>query len=1259
MSTSVNIHISVSGAAVASTEADKVSTALGRVDDASSGGAQSADRLAQAVQRVGHYGAGLVSLAVFGRYVGDVAAMADQFTGLNARLALATGSTQSASAQFQRLLGIANSMQQPIGEVGSLYVSLARSADNLGASQADMTRFTAGVAASLRVSGTSSQAAAGALQQLSQAMAGSTVQAEEFNSLIDGAPELLRAVAANLHGTGVSMGELRDLVRSGQLSTKDFFDAFLRGSDALTAKAAGLPPTIGGAFTELRNQTVAFVGSADQALGASAALASAISALAKNLDVVVTAGAGFVALFGVRAAQAVAASVSAMLAKRAAMIADLTATNNSAQAIATHTGFVLADARATLAHATGLGASVAAQNAVTEATRRHTAAMAAASASQAALNAGAGLATRALGLLGGPIGIVTTLLTMGVTAWSLWGSSAKDAATEAKEAVLDTSAKTVEKLREETALLQRRTELVRSGIKEERQGSDAQMQALAALSKRIADINAGVGEFASLSAVFRQQEVQKTAKQYAALAIEVDRNAAAKKALADETAAAKKREEDLVAAAKKAAADHDAALKKSRAEVQAFTDSVGTELAKLREANATFGLGEDAVLAYRAAKAGLTQQTQTLRDAIAAERAELQRKTEVDRAVKELAQELTKIRVDQAGALLDEGKAIAEQTAKLRDETLQMGLTKDQLRALERQRLADAIATAEQRLQTALAAGVRAEELDGITLMVEELRQLKQAKEEGWAKEAAIEARDAAKDTASEWAKTVESIEGGLTDALMRAFESGKGFMDAFKSTLVNAFKTLVLQPTIRAVMAPAAGALGGLFGSGGAAAQTAGSAGGSAMGGLGGMLGGLGTISSTIGAGAGWLTGAASFGQIMGAAGSLVGTGSAAGILSGLGMGLGAVAPVLALLPAIKGIGDALFGRKLKDSGIEGTLSTEGMDGNAYRFYKGGLFRSNKTKRDELDPALDGAFDSGLSAVTAQVSAYVDALGLPVSALAGYSEQIKISFKGLDEAQIQQAVADAIGKFQEGLAGLYAGAIGQYQKAGETVLQTLQRLSTLQAFSDTINQFGGAFSSIAQLGIDARESLIGMAGGIEALLGKTRQFVADYYTEEEQAALSARDVFKALSATGLNLGGLDTKAEYRALLEGRDLGTEAGRAQFAALLDASSAFAQLAPYLEKSGQTLDELAQIAPRMAELETLFAPGTQADGTAADLQLGLSDVSQSVADGSADVVGAIRDMRDAVLGGLATVAGNTAASTNYLRDLYDVNAYGGGA
>lgn len=115
--------------------------------------------------------------------------------------------------------------------------------------------------------------------------------------------------------------------------------------------------------------------------------------------------------------------------------------------------------------------------------------------------------------------------------------------------------------------------------------------------------------------------------------------------------------------------------------------------------------------------------------------------------------------------------------------------------------------------------------------------------------------------------RAAEQLQDTITDALMRAFESGKGFAESFKDTLINVFKTMVLRPSIEFLVK---GALGGM----GMGFPGLGNAGGIGMGDEGGfgLLSGIGSLFSG-GAGAGlsamFATGAGNAALAFGASGS------------------------------------------------------------------------------------------------------------------------------------------------------------------------------------------------------------------------------------------------------------------------------------------------------------------------------------------------------------------------------------------------------
>lgn len=128
---------------------------------------------------------------------------------------------------------------------------------------------------------------------------------------------------------------------------------------------------------------------------------------------------------------AIAGGDAATRASTAATLADLRAKVAHTDAIRIHTAMLLADARAQVAAASGMQRLALAQNLLVPAQQRAAAAAAAHSAALGTLNTAlgatgaAGVLSRVVDFLGGPIGLVALLLT-GVTAWASFGRSAKE-----------------------------------------------------------------------------------------------------------------------------------------------------------------------------------------------------------------------------------------------------------------------------------------------------------------------------------------------------------------------------------------------------------------------------------------------------------------------------------------------------------------------------------------------------------------------------------------------------------------------------------------------------------------------------------------------------------------------------------------------------------------------------------------------------------------------------------------------------------------
>ncbi|WP_234889922.1 tape measure protein [Agrobacterium vitis] len=137
------------------------------------------------------------------------------------------------------------------------------------ASQADLLKFTDGVGTALKIEGKSATQAQGALTQLGQLLGSTRVQAEEFNSVNEGARPILIAVANGLSAAGGSVSKLKQLVNDGAVSNRDFFQSFLKGLPTIQGMAANATQTIEQGVTKVNNAFTRYIGQTDESLGAS------------------------------------------------------------------------------------------------------------------------------------------------------------------------------------------------------------------------------------------------------------------------------------------------------------------------------------------------------------------------------------------------------------------------------------------------------------------------------------------------------------------------------------------------------------------------------------------------------------------------------------------------------------------------------------------------------------------------------------------------------------------------------------------------------------------------------------------------------------------------------------------------------------------------------------------------------------------------------------------------------------------------------
>jgi len=461
--------------------------------------------------------------------------------------------------------------------------------------------------------------------------------------------------------------------------------------------------------------------------------------------------------------------------------------------------------------------------------------------------------------------------------------------------------------------------------------------------------------------------------------------------------------------------------------------------------------------------------------------------------------------------------------------------------------------------------------------------------------------RKAAEDTAKEWAKSAEKINDSITDALMRGFESGKGFAQSLRDTVVNMFKTMVLRPIISAIVNPIGGAISGVvsgalgsvlgMGATNAVAQAGLSAGtglsiaGGAAG-LGGLLGGAGAFGSGLASGltawgaGGSVTGLLGSGSAIFAGGAANGLGVLAGALGPIALGVGALA---AIAKALDNGGTPHYGASSAYSAAGGLQLGDGVAGLGSR--RGAYSAQVEEMTTTLAQTVVGILDTTASTFGKQVgysarAAFADdkssdpaqgalAILLGGQLVAGNNsafQRYADGTKGREEylSRVAQDVRTALNAI-----GLptWAAALLDKLGASPSIEQLGAVVTQINATQAALANLGATLPQIGALAGDSVNALVDAFGGIDNLAQSAGNYLQALYTEAERSAITTQQLQAELAKQGASLPG--SREAYRALIEAQDLSTDAGRRLYATLVQLAPSFAQVTEAVTQANATL------------------------------------------------------------------------------------------
>ncbi len=220
----------------------------------------------------------------------QLVAYVDQWTDLRSRVDLATGSQEAGAAVMDRLASMARRTYSSLGQTTESWLANATALRELGLTTAESLDFTEALNNAMVVSGARAERAASVQNALSKAMALGTLSGDNLNTVIQSGGRLAELLASEL---GTTVSGLRGLGQQGAITGEVIRTALVGNLELLREEADSMPATIGDAFTLIGNAALQLVGTWDQVFGASSMVATALIAVADDMERLAAIGIAF------------------------------------------------------------------------------------------------------------------------------------------------------------------------------------------------------------------------------------------------------------------------------------------------------------------------------------------------------------------------------------------------------------------------------------------------------------------------------------------------------------------------------------------------------------------------------------------------------------------------------------------------------------------------------------------------------------------------------------------------------------------------------------------------------------------------------------------------------------------------------------------------------------------------------------------------------------------------------------------------------
>lgn len=215
----------------------------GRFNQEISAGTQQANELTNTIKRA-------VAAYISIQSVGKALNISDELVQTTSRLNMMNDGVQTTAELVNRVYAAAQDARGSFSQMADVVARFGNNAKDAFSSSEEVVAFADLIQKQMTIAGASTQEAANAELQLSQALGSGVLRGDELNSIFEQAPNLIQNIADYLD---VPIGKIREMAADGELSADVVKAAIFSAADDINSKFNEMPMTWGQIWQSMQN----------------------------------------------------------------------------------------------------------------------------------------------------------------------------------------------------------------------------------------------------------------------------------------------------------------------------------------------------------------------------------------------------------------------------------------------------------------------------------------------------------------------------------------------------------------------------------------------------------------------------------------------------------------------------------------------------------------------------------------------------------------------------------------------------------------------------------------------------------------------------------------------------------------------------------------------------------------------------------------------------------------------------------------------